>query len=91
MEVDYQRALAMELRKQELGHLREAEIPIYYDDTVITRRRVDFVIWNEAHTVLLETKAAKMIRPEDVEQFFMHCRTPREMKKSPALSVLASR
>ena len=25
------------------------------------------------------------------EQFFMHCRAPREMKKSPALSVLASR
>jgi len=74
MEVDYQRALAMELRKQELGHLREAEIPIYYDDTVITRRRVDFVIWNEAHTVLLETKAVKMIRPEDVEQCQLYLR-----------------
>lgn len=69
MEVDYQRALEIELRKLGLGYIREAEIPIIYDGIEVTRRRVDFVIWDDTHTNLLETKAAKAIRPEDVEQY----------------------
>ena len=56
MEVDYQRALKMELVKQNFGHVREAEIPIFYDGTVITKRRADFVIWDDTHTVLLEMR-----------------------------------
>ena len=66
MEVDYQRALGLALPKSPLEHLCEAEIPIYYDGVEVTRRRVDFVIWDSVHTVLLEIKAAKAIRPEDV-------------------------
>jgi GxxExxY protein len=74
MEVDYQRALEIELRKQGLEHIREAEIPIIYDGIEVTRRRVDFVIWDDTHTNLLETKAAKLIRPEDVEQCQLYLR-----------------
>jgi GxxExxY protein len=44
MEVDYQRALA--LKKRGLSYQREVEIPIAFDGQVVTRRRVDFVIWN---------------------------------------------
>ena len=74
MEVDYQRALAIELPKHGLEHIREADIPITYDGIVITRRRADFVIWDATHTTLLETKAAKAIRPEDVEQCQLYLR-----------------
>lgn len=45
-----------------------ADIPIYFDTVEITRRRVDFVVWDDAATLLLEVKAAKAVRPEDVEQ-----------------------
>ena len=42
---------------------REAEIPIVFDGVVVTRRRVDFVIWDATATLSLETKAAKAIKP----------------------------
>jgi len=74
MEVDYQRALEIELRKLGLEYIREAEIPIMYDGIEVTRRRVDFVIWDDTHTNLLETKAAKEIRPEDIEQCQLYLR-----------------
>lgn len=74
MEVDYQRALEIELRKLGLEYIREAEIPICYDGIEVTRRRVDFVIWDDTHTNLLETKAAKAFRPEDVEQCQLYLR-----------------
>jgi len=74
MEVDYQRALALELSKRGLEFIREAEIPIYYDGVEITRRRVDFVIWDDTTTLLLETKAAKTILPEDIEQCLLYLR-----------------
>jgi GxxExxY protein len=74
MEVDYQRALEIELAARGLEHFREAEIPICYNGIEVTRRRADFVIWDATHTVLLETKAAKAIRPEDVEQCQLYLR-----------------
>ena len=74
MEVDYQPELEIELRKPGLEYVREAEIPIDYDGIEVTRRRVDFVIWDETHTNLLETKAAKAIKREDVEQCQLYLR-----------------
>ncbi|MFN2202309.1 MAG: GxxExxY protein [Caldilineaceae bacterium] len=59
MEVDYQRALALALPKHGLEFVREAEIPILFDGVEVTRRRVDFVIWDQEATVILETKAAE--------------------------------
>ena len=47
MEVDYQRALELALSKRGLEHMREAEIPIFFDGVEVTRRRVDFVIWDD--------------------------------------------
>lgn len=72
MEVDYQRALELALRKRAVTYIREAEIPIVFDGVVVTRRRVDFVIWDDTATLLLEIKAAKAIKPEDREQCLLY-------------------
>jgi GxxExxY protein len=74
MEVDYQRALEIALAKSGLEFIREAEIPIFFDGVEITRRRVDFVIWDDQATLLLEVKAAQAIRPEDGEQCLLYLR-----------------
>ncbi len=72
MEVDYQRALELALPKRGLQFQREVEIPIAYDGVVITKRRVDFVIWNDTDELLLETKARSAILPQDVEQCLLY-------------------
>ncbi len=60
-EVIYQRCLAIELEKQGIQFLREQEMPIYYDDRAVGKRRADFIVEN---TVLIELKA--VIKLEDV-------------------------
>lgn len=72
MEVDYQRALELALPKFGVEFQREVEIPIVYDGVVVTKRRVDFVCWDENGGCLLETKAASTIRPEDAEQCLLY-------------------
>lgn len=60
-EVIYQRALAIEMSKQELGFQRELEMPLFYDEQPIGSRRVDFLV---EETVMVELKA--LIKLEDV-------------------------
>jgi GxxExxY protein len=72
MEVDYQRALEMALPKYGVQFQREVEIPIVYDGVEVTQRRVDFLCWDEHDALLLETKAASQVRPEDVEQCLLY-------------------
>jgi len=72
MEVDYQRALALALPKKGLEYQREVEIPITYDGQVVTRRRVDFVVWNGEGELSLEPKARSQILDEDVEQCLLY-------------------
>ena len=60
-EVIYQRALAIEMEKQELSFVREQEMPIFYDGIQIGTRRVDFLVEGR---VLVELKA--LIALEDV-------------------------
>jgi len=60
-EVIYQRALAIEFNKAGLNFARELEIPIYYDDTEIGTRRIDFLVEEK---VLVELKAITKL--EDV-------------------------
>ncbi len=57
MEVDYQRALELALRKQGLECEREVEVPITYEDAIVTRRRVDFVVSDATETLIVETEA----------------------------------
>jgi GxxExxY protein len=72
MEVDYQRALELALPKRGLEFQREVEIAIAYDGVVVTKRRVDFVVWKVSDELLLETKARSAILPEDVEQCLLY-------------------
>jgi len=73
-EVDYQRALELALPKHDVQFQREVEIPITFDGVVVTRRRVDFVAWNDTDELILETKARSIILPEDVEQCLLYLR-----------------
>ena len=72
MEVDYQRALEIALSKRGLSWKREVEIPIVFEGVVVTRRRVDFVIEDDEGQLILETKAASEVKPEDVEQCLLY-------------------
>ena len=72
MEVDYQRALEIALNNRGISWQREVEIPIAYDGIVVTRRRVDFVIEDADNQLILETKAASVIKPEDIEQCLLY-------------------
>lgn len=72
MEVDYQRALEIAFPKFGVEYAREVEIPIVYDGVVVTKRRVDFKCWDARDELLLETKAAQAIRPEDAEQSLLY-------------------
>jgi len=72
MEVDYQRALEIALSKRGLTWQREVDIPITYDGVVVTKRRVDYVIQDGNDQLILETKAASEIKPEDVEQCLLY-------------------
>lgn len=53
-EVIYQRCLALEMEREGLVFAREVEMPLYYRDTEVGSRRVDFLVDD---TVLVELKA----------------------------------
>jgi GxxExxY protein len=72
MEIDYQRALEIALRQRGIEHQREVEIPIRYQGEVVTRRRVDFLVWDGLSELILETKARSGILPEDIEQCLLY-------------------
>lgn len=57
-EVIYQRALSIELNYQDIDHVREQEMPIYYRDALIGERRVDFFIEGK---VMVEIKAIEKL------------------------------
>lgn len=60
-EVIYQRAMAIEMRDNNINFSREQEMPVYYKQQQIGTRRVDFLVEN---TVSVELKA--IIQLEDV-------------------------
>lgn len=64
-EVIYQRALAIEMKKQGLSYKRELEMPIYYDGKQIGTRRVDFFVENK---VMLELKAVTQLEKVHMAQ-----------------------
>ncbi len=59
--VIYQRALAIEMRKQGIEFERELEMPLFYEGYSIGSRRVDFLVENK---VMVELKA--LVKLEDV-------------------------
>ena len=55
-EIIYQRALAIEMKYENISFVQEFEMPIYYRDELIGRRRVDFLV---GERVSVEIKAIK--------------------------------
>jgi GxxExxY protein len=72
MEVDYQRALEIAMKKRGLQFQREVEVPIVFEGELVSRRRVDFVVWHDEQELILETKARAALLPEDVEQCLLY-------------------
>ncbi len=64
-EVIYQRALAIEFRLQGIPNEREKEMPIYYKEEYLGKRRVDFLV-NEI--VSVELKAATELTDSNLAQ-----------------------
>ena len=64
-EVIYQRALAIEFRLQGIPFEREKEMPIYYKEEYLGKRRVDFLV-NEI--VSVELKAATELTDSNLAQ-----------------------
>jgi GxxExxY protein len=69
-EVIYQRALAIELRKQNLEFQREMEMTIYYEGIEIGTRRVDFFVESN---IMVELKALIKLEEVHLAQAMNYC------------------
>ncbi len=69
-EVIYQRALAIEFKKQKVGFRREMEMTIYYEGVDIGTRRVDFFVED---IIMLELKAVIRLEEVHLAQAMNYC------------------
>lgn len=69
-EVIYQRALAIELKKQGLNFVREREMVILYEDVEVGTRKVDFFIED---VILVELKAVGVLDDLHLAQAKNYC------------------
>ena len=69
-EVIYQRALAIEMKKQDLSFQREMEMTIYYDNIEIGTRRVDFFV---EENIMVELKAIIKLEEVHLSQTMNYC------------------
>lgn len=69
-EVIYQRALAIEMEKQNLSYAREMVMEIFYDNIKIGTRRVDFFVENR---IMLELKAVVRLEGNHLAQAMNYC------------------
>ena len=72
-EVVYQRALALELEVAGLEFTREVDVPVFYKEKQIDKRRVDFVI----DDCIVEIKARSMFQQEDYIQTLSYLKASR--------------
>ncbi|HEY3429569.1 MAG TPA: GxxExxY protein [Cyclobacteriaceae bacterium] len=69
-EIIYQRAMAIEMEKQELRHQREMEMSIFYDNISIGSRRVDFFVED---VIMVELKAIIKLEEVHLAQAMNYC------------------
>lgn len=69
-EVIYQRALAIEMGKQDLGFQREMGMSIYYEGINIGTRRVDFFV---EENIMVELKALIKLEEVHLAQAMNYC------------------
>ena len=71
-EIVYQRCLAIELKKFEIDFLQEADIAIHYENIIVGRRRVDFLIDNK---IAVELKAVSDLNEAHLAQALNYLET----------------
>jgi GxxExxY protein len=64
-ELIYSRCLAIEFDKIHLCYKKEMELPIYYDETIVGKRRVDFLIEDK---IVVELKAISDLTNKELNQ-----------------------
>ncbi|NLW33078.1 MAG: GxxExxY protein [Fibrobacter sp.] len=69
-EVIYQRAMAIEMKKQGLHFQREMEMDIHYEGEKIGTRRVDFFVENQ---IMVELKALVNLEDVHLAQAMNYC------------------
>ena len=69
-EVIYQRALAIEMRKQGISFDREMSMKIYYDGIKVGTRRVDFFV---EEIIMVEIKAVIELQDVHLAQAMNYC------------------
>ena len=69
-EVIYQRALAIEMNRQNLSYQREMEMYIYYENESIGKRRVDFFVQD---CIMVELKAVAQLDNMHINQTMNYC------------------
>ena len=65
METVYQKCLAIELKKADLGFMQEVEMSIYYDGICVGNRRVDFMVEEK---IIVEIKALSDLTDQHLAQ-----------------------
>lgn len=69
-EVIYQRAMAIEMTKQNLAFERELEMDIFYEEHLIGTRRVDFFVEDK---IMAELKAVSQLDDLHLAQAMNYC------------------
>ena len=64
-ELVYSRCLAIEFDKAGIKYQKELEVPIYYDEIMVSKRRVDFMVEEK---VVVELKAITDLTNENLAQ-----------------------
>jgi GxxExxY protein len=64
-ELVYSRCLAIEFDKAGIKYQKELELPIYYDEILVSKRRVDFMVEDK---VVVELKAITDLTNENLAQ-----------------------
>ena len=72
VETVYQKCLAIELKKAKLNFLQEVEVPIYYDEILVGKRRVDFLIEGK---IIVELKALSELNDQHLAQALNYLET----------------
>jgi len=70
----YQRCLAIEFSRMNIPFRQEAELPIYYEDIQVGRRRVDFLIEEK---IIVELKALSELTNQHLAQALNYLETQR--------------
>lgn len=73
-EIVYQRCLAIELRLAEIEFVQEADMPVYYEGIVVSKRRIDFLV---AQIISVELKACSDLQPAHMAQAINNLETHR--------------